>query len=46
MQTEINRIKLENDLKILKAEQEMLNNRLNANYQAESNNPVIRSQGL
>lgn len=45
MQTEINRIKLENDLKILKAEQEMLNNRLNANYQAESNNPVIRVAG-
>lgn len=45
MQTEINRIKLENDLKILKAEQEMLNNRLNANYQAEANNPIIRVAG-
>lgn len=45
MQTDINRIKLENDLKILKAEQEMLNNRLNANYQAEANNPVIRVAG-
>ena len=45
MQVEINKIKLDNDLKILKAEQEMLNNRLNANYQAESNNPVIRVAG-
>lgn len=46
IQTEINRMKLENDLAIAKAENEMLKARLTPAYQAEANNPEIRVAGV
>lgn len=46
IQTEINKYKLENELAIAKAENEMLKARLTPAYQVEVNNPGIRVAGV
>lgn len=45
MQLEVNRLKLENEIAVLKAENALIKARLTPEYQAEANNPQIRVAG-